>query len=234
MNAANSQVKIKFCGIRRPEDILLVNQHRPDYIGLIFAAGKRQVTPEQASDLIANLDAGIRTVGVFVDEAPQTIARLAIRLGLDVVQLHGNESLEVWQELRTLLPGTTAIWQKLGIPLNASLARSRVSDYRQMLQALQTDPANAKILPDLWLLDTEYQGQTGGTGQTFPWQLLQKFAADFPVVCAGGLNPDNVAAAIAVLHPAIVDCSSGIERSLEKQADLMASFIQAVRNEPIH
>ena len=228
------QPQIKFCGMRRPEDIALANQYRPDYIGLIFAPSKRQVSAEQAARLVRQLDPDIRAVGVFVDETPATIDAIAREVGLNAVQLHGHETASEWQALRALLPTGTAIWQKLSIPVDAGLAAQRVADYKQMIEALKsgTDGAmmvHQQALPDVWLLDTEVGGQSGGTGQTFPWSLLRDFAVYYPVACAGGLNPGNVAAAIEALQPAIVDCSSGIERNLEKQADLMAAFCQAVR-----
>lgn len=239
--AAAKHPQIKFCGMRRPEDIALANQYQPDYLGLIFAPSKRQVSPEHAAHLVRQLDPGIQAVGVFVDETPATIDAIARSVGLNAVQLHGHETAADWQALRKLLPAGTAIWQKLSIPVDAGLAAQRVADYSQMIEALQALQAGTSVasggatgsqplLPDVWLLDTEVGGQSGGTGQTFPWRLLRDFAARYPVACAGGLNPDNVAAAILALQPAIVDCSSGIERNLEKQADLMAAFCHAVRD----
>lgn len=217
--------RIKFCGMRREEDIRLANQFRPDYIGLIFAPSKRQVTPEQARDLVQLLEPGIAAVGVFVDEQPARIAAIAEIAGLAAVQLHGHEGAAEWAELHRLLPPGTAIWQKISIPADRTAAASRV---RQLSTELSADSPDSSM-PDVWLLDTEVGGQSGGTGQTFPWDLLQDFAARYTVACAGGLNPGNVAAAIITLKPAIVDCSSGIERNLIKQADLMDAFCRNVR-----
>jgi len=111
------------------------------------------------------------------------------------------------------LPFSTEIWQKLAIPLDPAEASQRAEAFEHTLAAL--DPGTAR--PDVILLDTEVGGQSGGTGQTFPWQQLAAFARRHPVACAGGLNPGTVAAAIAALHPSIVDCSSGIERNLENK-----------------
>lgn len=220
-----SQPLIKFCGLRRPEDIVLVNAFRPDYIGLIFAPSKRQVTPEQAQALVKDLDPTIKTVGVFVDEKPEKIAAIASMIGLFAVQLHGQENRSDWNTLREFLPPHVEIWQKLSIPADAGFTARRVADYEQMIDLIR----QADARPDVWLLDTELDGQTGGTGETFPWALLRDFAQNHRVACAGGLKPANVAEAIAKLKPAIVDCSSGIERNLEKQADLMQAFCRAVR-----
>lgn len=228
MSLHSRPVKIKFCGIRREADIALVNRYRPDYIGLIFAAGKRQVTPERALELIDRLDAGIDKVGVFVNEDPRRIADLVRDLRLDVVQLHGDETLSTWQALRSSLPAATQIWQRLGISSDPDLARSQVAAHNLQLAYYQADPAFAAFLPDGWLLDTVHQGQTGGTGHSFDWPAAQALQISSMRICAGGLNPQNVAQAIEALSPDIVDCSSGIERHLEKQSDLMADFIQAV------
>ncbi|MDD2533454.1 MAG: phosphoribosylanthranilate isomerase [Eubacteriales bacterium] len=220
-----SQPLIKFCGMRRHEDIALANVYSPNYIGLIFAPSKRQVAPELAAALISQLDPTIKAVGVFVDEKPEKIAAIARMVGLAVVQLHGHEGRAEWNSLRELLPPGVEIWQKLSIPVDASFAARRVADYEQMMTLMRLPDAR----PTVWLLDTELDGQSGGTGITFPWALLHEFAQNHRVACAGGLNPDNVATAINAMQPAIVDCSSGIERNLEKQADLMQAFCQTVR-----
>lgn len=219
--------RIKFCGMRRHEDIALANQFTPDYIGLIFAPSKRQITPEHAAALVAHLDPSIRPVGVFVNEAVNRIVAIAAQVGLAAVQLHGDEGPPEWTALRQQLAPGTEIWQKLAIPVDPEAAARRVQRFESALTQLGRDQS----LPDVILLDTEIGGQSGGTGQTFPWQLLADFARHHTVACAGGLNPGNVAAAIATLHPAIVDCSSGIERNLEKQADLMAAFRATVHNQ---
>ncbi len=223
--------RIKFCGMRRDEDIQLANQFRPDYIGLIFAPSKRQVTPEEACRLVGQLDAGIAPVGVFVDQDPATIAAIATAAGLAAVQLHGHEGSAQWAELKSLLPSTVAIWQKIAIPVDRIEAAKRLEMVENEIRRINPQgPAGpADLQPDVWLLDTEIGGQSGGTGRTFPWDLLSGFAARHTVACAGGLNPANVADAIRTLHPAIVDCSSGVERNLIKQADLMDAFCRNVR-----
>ncbi|NCC75247.1 MAG: phosphoribosylanthranilate isomerase [Clostridia bacterium] len=219
--------RIKFCGLRRHEDIALANQFQPDFVGLIFAPSKRQIAPEQAAALVANLDPVIRPVGVFVNEPVDRIVAIAAQVGLAAVQLHGTEGPAEWAALRHQLAPGTEIWQKLAIPVDPVAATERFERFESILARLGPNEAQ----PDVVLLDTEVGGQSGGTGQTFPWQQLAAFARRHTVACAGGLNPDNVAAAIATLHPAIVDCSSGIERNLEKQADLMAAFRAAVQQQ---
>jgi phosphoribosylanthranilate isomerase len=216
--------RIKFCGMRRHEDIALANQFMPDYIGHIFAPSKRQITPEHAAALVAQLDPKIRPVGVFVNETVDRIVEIAAQARLAAVQLHGDEGPAEWAALRQKLAPGTEIWQKLAIPVDPEAAARRIEAFAATLD--QTGPEATQ--PDVYLLDTEVGGQSGGTGQIFPWQQLVGFARLHTVACAGGLHPGNVAAAIATLHPAIVDCASGIERNLEKQADLMAAFRAAV------
>lgn len=225
--------QIKFCGLRRLDDISLVNRFKPDYAGLIFAPGKRQVSVHLARQMVDALSSDIRPVGVFVDEQPETIARIVRTVDLRVVQLHGQEGIQQWEQLRELLGPDILIWQKLAIPIDPAAAARRVEDIEAAM-AIQKGGQQSGLpytVPDLYLLDTESDGISGGTGQTFPWSLLADFARHHRIAVAGGLNPDTVAAAIAALHPAVVDCSSGIERQLIKQADLMERFCRIVRQQ---
>ncbi|HBG56204.1 MAG TPA: N-(5'-phosphoribosyl)anthranilate isomerase, partial [Ruminococcaceae bacterium] len=93
-------MKVKLCGIRRPEDVAYLNEFRPDYAGFVFAGTRRRIAPETAAALVRKLDAHIRKVGVFVDEPAASIARTVRLAGLDVVQLHGDESAEAIAKLR--------------------------------------------------------------------------------------------------------------------------------------
>ena len=93
---------VKFCGIRRGEDIAFVNETRPDFIGFVFAQSRRQVTAEQAASLSRELDAGIQTVGVFVNEPVEAVAELLDRGVIDVAQLHGSEDDDYIARLRAL------------------------------------------------------------------------------------------------------------------------------------
>ena len=119
-----------------------------------------------------------------------------------------------------------SLFEKINLNPVASLS---ALDSWQDNQTMSDATADERVTAAMQIF-LERLKQSGGTGQTFPWHLLRDFAARYPVACAGGLNPDNVSAAILALQPAIVDCSSGIERNLEKQADLMAAFCHAVRD----
>ncbi len=196
--------KIKLCGLTRPEDIAAANALQPEYIGFVFAAkSKRAVSREMAAALKAQLSPGIQAVGVFVNEAPETVADLLNAGIIDIAQLHGQEDAAYIARLR----GLTArpLWQAFRVTDAASLAKAEKS------------PA------DLVLLDSG----TGGTGTTFDWTLLEKF--DRPYFLAGGLSPDNAADAVRQLHPYAVDVSSGIETAGKKDSAKMAAFVAAVR-----
>ena len=197
--------QIKFCGLTRPEDIATANAVKPDYIGFVFAAkSKRYVSPEQAKVLRAQLDTNIKAVGVFVNEAPETVAQLLNENIIDIAQLHGQEDAAYLARLRKLT--AKPLWQAFRVEDAASLA------------------AAAKSPADMVLLDSG----AGGTGTVFNWKLLQGFPR--PYILAGGLDTVNVAVAIARLHPAAVDVSSGIETNGKKDPAKMAAFAAAVRN----
>ena len=197
--------KIKLCGLGRPCDIEWANALMPDYIGFVFARKSRRcVSPEAARGLRGGLDARIRAVGVFVNEAPEQVAALLNEGVIDVAQLHGGEDEAYIQALRSLTD-------------------------RPLIQAFRVDtPADTRralaSTADGILLDSG----AGGTGTAFDWALLKDF--DRPFFLAGGLGPENVARAIAALRPFAVDVSSGIETDGVKDILKMTAFVNAVRN----
>lgn len=196
--------KIKLCGLTRPEDIAAANALQPEYIGFVFAPkSRRYVSREMATVLKAQLSPGIQAVGVFVNEAPETVAELLNAGIIDIAQLHGQEDAAYIARLRGLI--ARPLWQAFRVTDAASLAKA------------QKSPA------DLVLLDSG----TGGTGITFDWTLLEKF--DRPYFLAGGLGPENAADAVRQLHPYAVDVSSGIETAGKKDPAKMAAFVAAVR-----
>ncbi len=196
--------KIKLCGLTRPEDIAAANALKPEYIGFVFAAkSKRAVSREIAAELKAQLSPKIQAVGVFVNEAPETVASLLNAGILDIAQLHGREDETYIQHLRKLT--NKPLIQAFRVTDAASLAKAEKS------------PA------DLVLLDSG----AGGTGTAFDWTFLEKF--DRPYFLAGGLGPDNAADAVKRFHPYGVDVSSGIETAGKKDPAKMAAFVAAVR-----
>lgn len=196
--------KIKLCGLTRPEDIEAANALKPDFIGFVFAQkSRRYVSPEMAGRLRAGLDPGIRAVGVFVREKPEQVAALLNAGVVDLAQLHGGEDADYIQRLRALTD--RPLIQAFRVDNAADLERARAS------------------AADCILLDNG----PGGTGAAFDWALLRGF--ERPYFLAGGLGPENVAAAVTALHPFAVDVSSGIETAGIKVPEKMRAFVQAVR-----
>ena len=196
--------KIKLCGLSRPCDIEAANALLPDYIGFVFAKkSKRYVAPEKAKALREALNPSIQAVGVFVREEPEIIANLLSEGIIDVAQLHGGEDEEYIAQLRALTDRPLIAAFRIDAPADLDRARTSKADY---------------ILLD---------NGAGGTGAAFDWSLLTGF--DRPYFLAGGLGPENVAGAVATLHPYAVDVSSGIETDGCKDIEKMKAFVAAAR-----
>ena len=197
--------KIKLCGLSRRCDIEAANALMPDYVGFVFAEGsKRRVTPAQAQALKNALSPRIRTVGVFVDEAPATVAALLGGGIIDAAQLHGGEDAAYIRALRRMTD--RPIWQAFRVRTQVDVEQAGRSE------------------ADCILLDAG-----AGTGTAFDWGLLDR--VEQPYFLAGGLDTENVAGAIRLLRPFGVDVSSGIESGGGKDAEKMAAFVAAVRRE---
>ena len=200
---------IKICGLRRPEDIDMVNRLGPDYVGFVFAQSPRRVRPGEAAALCRMLRPEIGAVGVFADEPAAEVALAARACRLAAVQLHGSEDAEYIRSLRTLLPAGCRVWKA---------ARVRGAGD---IEAAQRCGA------DMLLLDAFAPDAAGGTGKIFDWSLAQSVSQ--PFFLAGGLNARNVEQAVRTAHPAGVDVSSGVESGGFKDPDRAAEFIRAAR-----
>lgn len=203
-------MKIKFCGIRRLEDVAAVNLCQPDYMGMILSGGfRRSISQEQAQRLVQEKSDAIAAVGVFVNESSETICRMAEQLHLQVIQLHGNESAEQIQTLQ----------QKTGLPVWKALRIGTLEE----LEAAGTNPADCLIL----------EGKTGagigGTGVCADWELLARHSWNRLFFLAGGLQPENVLEAIAMVSPTGVDFSSGIEEDGVKSLRRMKQLMTLIR-----
>lgn len=198
---------IKICGLRRREDVEIINRYQPDYVGFVFAPSARQVTPEQAAELGRYLAPEIQRVGVFVNAPPEEIRRICSQKIIDVIQLHGQESEEeiVWLKRQT------------GCPVIKAVA---VQNTEQVRKAMD--------LPcDFLLLDTYSKKQAGGTGRGFDLNLIP--AMEKPFFLAGGLGPDNVREKILACHPYGVDVSSGVEVQGWKDEIRIRDFVRNAR-----
>jgi len=198
--------KLKFCGLRRAEDIAFVNMIRPDYAGFILTDRFwRYVPPKTVKELCRGLVPGIPAVGVVVDEPAEYAAALLNEGVVDILQLHGAESEDYLAAVRALAPGKP-LWKAFRVRTAADLALAGASSAGMVL------------------LDSG-----AGSGEAFDWSLTA--GAKRPFLLAGGLTPQNVAAAIRQVHPFAVDVSSGIETDKHKDYEKMKDFAAAVRAE---
>lgn len=198
-------VKIKICGLKRLEDIDIVNVYRPDYIGFVFADSKRKVSHDLALKMKSNLDSNIIPVGVFVDADIDEIVELFNRGIIEIAQLHGNESEEY---IRNLKENTD---DKLEI-INAI----EMSDELDLL-------SYDNSLADYLLLDS---GK--GSGKTFDWSLIRKdLKKDF--FLAGGINISNIIEAIGEFDPYAIDLSSSLETNGFKDENKIKEIMEVIR-----
>lgn len=197
--------KIKLCGLSRPCEIDMANALKPEYIGFVFAKkSRRYVTLEAAAELKLRLDPGISAVGVFADEAYETVAGLLNDGIIDIAQLHGGEDENYIKELRRMTDKPV-------------IKAFRVDTAQDIMAAKQSSA-------DYVLLDSG----SGGTGTVFDWDMIQSF--ERPFFLAGGLGVHNVKNAVKTFHPYAVDVSSGIETAGRKDERKMTEFVHAVRS----
>lgn len=195
INSTMKQVKLKLCGLYLPEDILMVNEFLPDYVGFVINVAKshRNVSLEQVLQWHTILSPDIKRVGVFVNEALENI--VSVSTGLDVVQLHGEETVEELARLRESLP-QMEFWKAFSVKTTADVEKAL---------AFPSD----KVLLDY--------GK--GDGKSFDWRILDGITK--PYILAGGINPHNVKAAVENTTAEIIDISSGIETNRKKDPELV-------------
>ncbi len=198
---------IKICGLTRIEDVEAAVSSGADAIGFVFTASPRRISAEAAVQLSSGVPSGVLRVGLFLNQDKSEIDRVLNTVALDVLQFHGNESE---QQCDTYgLP-----WLKAVAMENAQSVSQAEHDYPSAMGLL---------------LDSHGTGKRGGSGKVFDWSLSAPVSK--PVWLAGGLNPDNVAAAIRTVRPYAVDVSSGVEASPGiKDAERIQEFINAVRD----
>ena len=198
------RVRIKICGLVRPQDIDMVNEVCPDIAGFILASGRRRtVTPEQMRELTGRLKPEIRSAAVFLDQDIRWIADLAAEGLMDIIQLHGHEGNEEIRYLRSRTDKTV-------------IKAFRIDTAEDIRRAEDSEA-------DLVLLDHG----AGGTGQAWDWSLLTGMKR--PFILAGGLDPENVQEAVRKTQPFGVDVSSGVETDGCKDREKILRFVRAVR-----
>ena len=212
---------VKLCGVRTLANARELVALRPDAIGLNFYQNSpRHLTVEAAAEITAMLPRDIAAVGVFVNTSLADLLGTVAAVGLTAVQLHGDEPPERVAALKHYRPDLMLIraWR---------VAADDLRDLNAYLAACRQLGA----LPDAVLADAKVTGSYGGTGQVAPWALLRDRPADWPpLILAGGLVPENVAAAIATVRPWGVDTAGGVESSPGlKDAARAAAFLKAAR-----
>lgn len=211
-------IRVKICGIREKARALAAVEAGADFIGLVFAPSQRQVTPAKACEIasaIKEVNNTAEIVGVFVNMAASKVNETADLCALDWVQLSGDESWEYCLEI-----------------IKPIIKATRVGHHHGPEEICSELVAGARIISTqrfITLLDSQVEGKYGRTGVTFNWSVAQQVAKSFPVIIAGGLNPDNVAQAIKIAAPWGVDVSSGVEVSGVKDIAKIRAFIEAVR-----
>ena len=216
--------KVKMCGISKVETIPAVVEAKPDYMGLVFAPSKRQVTVDQAKILVEELHRGyakkygldteydkndtIKTVGVFVNETVDNLVTIANEANLDAVQLHGDEDETFIQSLKERT--NVEVWKAVQI--------------RTAADAEKWIDSSA----DMLLFDAYHKDERGGTGEVFDWSSLDAF--ERPFMLAGGIDSTNVARAIRTVRPYGIDISSGIETNGVKDDEKITAFTKIVKS----
>ncbi|OGC92931.1 MAG: N-(5'-phosphoribosyl)anthranilate isomerase [candidate division Zixibacteria bacterium RBG_16_53_22] len=202
-------VRIKICGITNLEDARLAADLGAQALGFIFyPKNARSVRPEAAQAIIEGLPPFVLSVGVFVDEEASVVREIAQTIGLDWLQLHGQESPEYCRSLERRVIKAFRIKDQTSLAL--------LPNYRDAVQA--------------FLLDTYRPGALGGTGETFDWALARRAKEYGPVILAGGLTPANVIQAIHQAQPEAVDVASGVEAAPgQKDPERLRAFIAAVK-----
>ena len=210
-------LKLKICGMRRPEDIEMANRHKPDYIGFVFADSPRKVSYEQAKELSELLSDAIVPVGVFVNEHIKLIVDLFKDGIIEMAQLHGDEDEKYIRNLKDKSIEETG----KQIPVINAIEIKEGADYDDELLKWR-DSAS-----DYFILDS---GK--GSGKTFDWSLIDKESEFFKnsIFLAGGLNSENLALAIEEFNPFAVDLSSSVETEGFKDEEKIKKIIEIMEN----
>ena len=211
MSQLMTRTRIKFCGLTRPEDIAKAVALGVDALGFVmWPKSSRSITPEALRILAVQVPAFVTRVGLFVNQPAELIEQCLPHL--DLIQFHGDES--------------AAFCQQFGRPWTKAL---RMRDDIDLHEAAK-EYAAAQAL----LLDAYRPGVPGGTGETFDWSRIPA-TLEKPVILAGGLTANNIAAAVTQVAPYAVDVSGGIEASPGvKEAELMAAFVRHVAQANTH
>ncbi|MDF2035936.1 phosphoribosylanthranilate isomerase [Cytobacillus oceanisediminis] len=195
-------MKVKICGIRDISTALSAIESGADALGFVFAESKRKINPVAAGEIIRELPREVLKVGVFVNETKETIEEIASVSGINVIQLHGDETPE--------------FCSSFSFPVIKALSISSPDDLSQL------DEYSCEYV----LLDSPKGKYRGGNGVSFDWSILNKNPKqNKKMILAGGLNPENVGEGIKAANPYMVDVSSGVETEGKKDLEKIKRFI---------
>lgn len=206
------RTNVKICGLTTLEDARFASGALADFLGFIFYDGSpRYVEPAKAGAII-NWIEGPEKVGVFVNQPLDNVNTIAKQTGVDLVQLHGNESPEYCELVERPVIKVFHITEGK----TAGELKQEIAPYEEVAA--------------YFLFDTKTDGLWGGTGKTFDWNILKDLTNDKPFFLSGGLNPDNIVKAIETAKPTAVDLSSGLEESPGlKDFDKIERFFDVMR-----
>jgi phosphoribosylanthranilate isomerase len=212
--SAPRRIRIKICGMTRLADALCAVDAGVDALGFIFyQKSPRAIQPQAAREIIKQLPPFVDAVGVFVDEELQRIAGVVQECGLGYVQLHGSESPTYCRELATLVAPCQIL---KAVRVGEQTTAEDVALYHDCVRG--------------YLLDTYQKNNVGGTGQTFDWTIIDRLQIKKTFLLAGGLDIDNIRAALERVRPYGVDANSGLEDAPGlKNHTLIQRFISTVR-----
>ena len=201
-------LRVKICGITQPEDAQLASRLGADALGFIFyPQSKRYVTPERAARLMAKLPPFVTKVGVFVNHPLEEVNRLVMELGLDIIQLHGEETPDYCEGVQTSVIKAFRVQQD-------SFGPRMLRHYRCTA----------------YLLDTYHSECYGGTGKAFDWNLARSAREYGPVILSGGLTAETLTQAVETVQPEAVDVCSGVESAPgRKDVNKLRAFLAAAQ-----
>ncbi len=211
------RIRVKICGLTRGRDVRAAVACGADALGFVFAAGsKRLIDHSKARELVQWVPAFVARVGLFLDQDEEQVGRIISQVPLSLLQFHGRED--------------AAFCRQFGLPYVKAVSMDSARLAEQTLERAHREFDDAAAL----LVDSHEPGGLGGTGQVLDWRQLGQTGnrAGRPLILAGGLTPDNVAAAVRLVQPWAVDVSSGVEEGPGiKSAAAMRRFVEQVKSE---